>query len=152
MYLYIHIHTCVATPHAPIFSHLYGHNTAFLQETVFHCEEEKPQRLSNFRDLTFPISNFPTFLDLTFQLPYFPTFNFPTFFGLTSQLPNIPNFQHSKLPTFQVSNFQLLLGLTFQLKARLTKVGSFTVRSNKVGKLGPARLKRWKVMPNKVEK
>ena len=121
VYIYICIHVCYPPlPCAYSFLSLQGDNTALLQETDFLGEEEKRQTLSNFQDLTFPISSFPTFLDLTFQLPNFPTF----------QLSNIPTFQlfGPNFPTFQHYNF---LGLTL----KWWKVGKSGPKSWKVGML-----------------
>ena len=142
-YVYIDIFIYVYTylyypPCAYIFLSLRGNNTAFLQETDFLGGEEKRQGLSNFRDLTFPISNFqklffrPNFP--TSENPYFPTFQlstFPTFQHSnipTFQLTNFPTYQRSNIPTFQLSNF---LGLTFQL-FNIPKLGS---KNWKVGML-----------------
>ena len=98
LYTYTYIY---AIPQcAYIFLSLQGENTAFLRGTDFLGEQEKRQTLSNFRDLTFPISSFPTFLDLTFQLLNFLAFQLPTFQHSdvpTAQLSNFPTFQHSKV-------------------------------------------------------
>ena len=101
--VHTHIHICATPPPcADSFPSLQGDNTAFLQETDlqetdFLGEEEKRQTLSNFRDLTLPISSFPSFWDLTFQIQ-----NFPAFQLSTVQLPNFPTFQLSHIPTFQL--------------------------------------------------
>ena len=147
IYIYVYIYVCYPCPpmrlHFPIFTGRY------LQKTDFLGQEEKRQTLSNFRDLTFPISSFPILLDVTFQLPGFPTFqhsNFPTF-----QHSNFPTFQHSNFPTFQLSNiptFRLsnFFGPNFPTfqhsKVRPKKLESWKVGMLECRKVG--KLERWK--------
>ena len=127
----VYIYIC-SPPCAYIFLSLQGDNTAFLRETEFLGEEEKPQTVSNFRDVTFPISSFPTFSDISVQLPNFPTFQLSTF-----QLSSIPTFQHSNFPIFWDLLFNFF-GLALEFW--------------KVGKLGPKKLESWKVRSKKVGK
>ena len=118
----------------------------YLQKTDFLGPEEKRQTLSNFRDLTFPISSFPIFQLSNFptlKLSNLPTFQFSNFLGLTFQLsnfsrPNFPTFQHSKVRPRKIG------------KLESWKVGKLGPGNWKVGKLGPenwkiGKLENWKV-------